>query len=91
MTEQELKDLRADVDFLLQKRITQVDIVPAVIKTRHMGEANLWVRGGLEADRPTIGEGTTNGYALYFAYDTNKIWVWNKDAATPAWKYASLS
>lgn len=80
MTEDELKKLRMDVDFLLQKRITQVDIVPAVIKTRHMGEANLWVRGGLEANLPTTGEGTSNGYAMYFCTDSKKLKIWTGSA-----------
>lgn len=72
-----LDDLQKDVDFLRNKRITQVDVVPDSIKQRAMGESNRWVRGGLAADRPTMGEPTTNGYALYWAYDTGVLSIWD--------------
>lgn len=75
-----LDQLQKDVDFLMSKRIRQVDIVPDSVKQRAMGESNRWVRGGLEADLPVMGEPTSNGFAAYFATDTNKLWIWNGTA-----------
>ena len=79
--------LEDKVRFLMEKRIIQADIVPGAIKQRAMGESNLWVRGGLEADKPTTGEGTANGYAMYFATDTLKLYCWTGIS----WKSTTLS
>ena len=76
----QVKKLQERVDYLMEKRITQVDFVPGSVRTRSMGEANLWVRGGLEANLPTAGEGTTNGYALYFCTDSKKLKIWTGTA-----------
>lgn len=56
-------------------RVLQQDLVPDVVKTRHMGEANRFIFSGLEADRPT-GAQFHNSATVYFATDTNKLFIW---------------
>jgi hypothetical protein len=76
----ELKDrideLERKLNTLSQRRIFQQQIVPDAIKMRHMGEANRFVRSGLEANRPSPPTGTDSS-ACYFATDTNKLYVYN--------------
>jgi len=77
--EERLKKLEKQVNFLSEKRITQVDVLPQVIKTRHMGEANRYIYFGLEADLPT-GFNFNNSTLAYFAYDTDKLYLYNGTA-----------
>lgn len=82
----ELQKLREKVAFLMEKRIMQTDIVPDSIKTRAMGEGNRYVIAGLDADRPT-GYTVPGSTLLYFATDTNKLWIYNG----VAWKSQTLT
>ena len=81
-----LQDLQEQVDLLRNKRIRQMDIIPDSIKTRAMGEANRYVVTGLEADLPE-GYTVTGSTLMYFASDTNKLYIWNG----LAWKSVTLS
>lgn len=82
----DLEDLKKKVDLLSQKRITQQMVVPDAIKMRAMGEANRFVRAGVTADKPTIGETSTDSIAMYYDTTTNKLYVYNG-----AWKSVTLS
>lgn len=75
----QVEELKKELDKLKQKRVYQQDIVPDVVKTRHMGEANRYIASGLEADRPD-GFDLTGSTIAYFATDTNKLWIWNGTA-----------
>lgn len=90
-TEERLKDLEEDVRFLMEKRIAQTDVLPGAIKQRHISEGVKFVRGGATADKPTKGEGTLQGYAMFYDTTTNRLYVWNSDEATPAWHYAAFT
>lgn len=80
ITAKRLDELQKQVDYLLQKRITQVDVVPGSIKQRAMGEANLWVNAGLAADLPSEGLPTAEGTSIYFETDTGVLNIWNGTA-----------
>jgi len=84
-----LKKLEDNVRFLMEKRIGQVDILPDAIKMRHVGEGIRFIRGG--KSKPTKGEGTMQGYALFYDTTAKKLYIWNSDATTPAWQYASFT
>lgn len=85
MTKEMFADLKKDVDYLMQKRLIQQDIVPDIIKTRAMGEANRYIFSGLAAARPN-GAKFGNSTRIYFATDTNVLSVWNGTA----WKSVTL-
>lgn len=74
--ENKIKELEKMIDELSSKRINQADILPSVVKARHMGEANRFVAYGLESKLPT-GYTVTGSTLCYFAYDTNKLYIWN--------------
>ena len=78
--EDRLKKLEDRLDQLENRRIFQQMIVPDAIKMRHMGEANRFVRSGLSADRPTVGETGTDSSACYFATDTDTLYIYNGTA-----------
>lgn len=75
--EKRLKELEKRIKLLEQKRIFQQDIIPDAIKMRHMGEGNRFVRSGLEADLPTVPETGTDSSAMYFATDTDTLYIYN--------------
>jgi hypothetical protein len=82
MNENKLLQLMSDfaerLSNLENARIHQSDIVPDAVKQRHMGEANRFIRSGLEKDLPIEGEGTSsNSTAYYFCTDSNKLKIWN--------------
>ena len=85
--QKQIDDLKRELERVSQKRIFQQDIVPDVVKMRHMGEANRFVWAGLEANRPTEPPNGTDSTACYFATNTNKLYIWNGTA----WKSATLS
>jgi len=77
--EKELKELKAKVELIDERRITQTMIMPGGVKQRHMGEPNSYITAGLEADLPT-GVSVTFGTIIYFATDTSKLYIWNGTA-----------
>ena len=89
--EDRLKSLEDDVRFLMEKRISQVDVLPGAIKERHVSEGVRFVRGGATADKPTTGEGTMQGYAMFYDTTAKKLYIWNSEATPPAWQYASFT
>jgi len=74
--QKQLDEMKKEIERLKNKRIYQQDIVPDIIKTRHMGEANRYIMFGLEADRPD-GFSAVVSTTMYFATDTLKLWVWD--------------
>lgn len=83
-----ISDITERLSNLETARIHQSDIVNGAVKQRHMGEANRFIRSGLEANLPTEGEGTNaNGTACYFCTDSNKLKIWNGDS----WVSTTLS
>ena len=82
----QLASIKQAVEGLLSKRIFQDDIVPGAVKMRHMGEANMYIMAGLEANRPD-GDTVTSSTSAYFATDTNKLYIWNGTA----WKSTTLT
>lgn len=88
MNDQELIDLKQDVEDLKQRRVHQSSIPPATIKQRHMGQGPMFIRAGLEANLPTSGDKTdSNSTAIYFCTDTFKLKIWNG----LVWKSVTLS
>lgn len=78
--EDRIKKLEKQVEFLMDKRILQTDLTPDVVKMRHVGEGVRFIRSGLEADLPTVGETCLQGQPFYWATDTNKLYGWNGTA-----------
>jgi hypothetical protein len=83
----DLDQLQADVELLKQRRLTQVDYTNGSVKQRHMGEANIWVNGGLSTARPATPNKTSQGTAIWFSTDTNVLSIWNG----VAWKNTTLT
>ena len=83
----DLEKLRQDVDLLMQRRLTQVDYTSGSVKQRSMGEANLWVNGGVSTSRPAQPPKTSQGTAIWFSTDTNVLSIWNG----VAWKNTTLT
>jgi hypothetical protein len=79
--QEQVRKLEEKVEFLMLKRMTQVDYVPGSIKQRHI-EANI-IFFGLEADLP---DGST-GTKAYFCTDSFKLKLWTG----ALWKSATLS
>jgi len=86
-----LEKLEEKLDYLMNKRMAQVDILPDAIKMRHISEGIRFVRGGATAQKPTVGEGTMQGYAMFYDTTAKKLYIWNSDLATPAWESVTLS
>lgn len=80
MVLKKLVDLEREVANLKQKRIAQGDVQADQIKQRHIGEGPRFIRAGLLADLPTAGEPATASAAIYFATDTNTLYIWNGTA-----------
>lgn len=80
--EQKLNDLQ-------RARIHQSDIPAGTIKQIHVGEGVVFIRSGLDAAKPTAAtaEQTRTGTPLYFATDTNKLYIYNGTA----WKSVTLT
>lgn len=82
-----VQKLEQQFEKLSNKRITQDQYLPGSIKTRAMGESNLYVYSGLAADRPTAGNIVTNSTSIYFSTDTGILAIWNGTA----WKTVTLT
>jgi hypothetical protein len=78
--QKQIDDLKKEIEQLKQKRVFQQDVVPDAIKMRHMGEGNRFVRSGLEADLPSVPETGTDSSAIYFATDTDTLYIYNGTA-----------
>ena len=84
-----IKDLEDRIRTLEGKRIFQQDLMPDVIKMRHIGEGVRFIRGGITANKPTAGEKPLQGNAIYYDETTNKLYVWN--TVSGLWKSATLT
>lgn len=58
-----------------RQKVTQSDIPPQTIKTRHLEDVVIVF--GVVADRPT---NSSTGVRAYFATDTNTLYCWNGTA-----------
>lgn len=67
------------------RRFNEADYLPGSIKQRHLEANTMIIFTGLDADIP---DGTTHTKA-YFAFDTNKLYIWNK--TTETWKSTTLT
>lgn len=85
----EVDKLKKELDALKTRRITQDMILPGVVKMRHMSEGNRFVRGGTTSKKPSEGESTTDGFAIYYDSDTNDLYVYN--SVSGAWKSVTLT
>ena len=56
----------------IRRSITQVDFLPDVVKSRHIGDGVRFIRAGLVASRPTTPE---KDGAVYYATDENKLYI----------------
>ena len=70
-TKQEIKRL---IQEELQGVIGQFDVLPDMVKQRHVGEGIRFIRSGTAANRPTSGE---KAGAVWFATNTDVLSVWN--------------
>ena len=93
MTKEELekiiKDLTDRLDKLERRRIIQSDLLPDVVKMRHVGESVRYIRGGTEDKKPTIGEEPMQGIAIYYDIDNKILYCWNTSTST--WDYVQFS
>ena len=74
--EKKIKKLEDDVRILKGRRILQSDVLPDVIKVRHMGEGNRYFYAGVVADLPD-GASVPNSVTCYFATDTDTLYIYN--------------
>lgn len=66
---------------LEQRRIGQGMIIADQVKQRHLGEGNRFIRSGLAANRPLVGEPVeSNSSACYFATDSGVLSIWDGNA-----------
>ena len=84
-----IKDLEDKVKLLEQKRVYRQDIAPDAVLQRHVGEGVRFIRDGTTDDLPAEGEEPSQGAAIYFDYETNELYVWNRDEG--AYKSVTLS
>ena len=89
MSSDKLKELEERIKKLESKRILQQDILPDVVKMRHIGEGVRFIRGGATADKPTSGEEPMQGNAVWYDEGAKKLYVWNRTAE--AWESVTLS
>lgn len=75
--EARFKDIESKLSFVMQRRITQYDVVPDAIKQRAVGEGVRFIASGIEADLPTTAPATSTGTAIYFATDTGNLFCWD--------------
>lgn len=73
--EEQIKKLQKQVDYLMQRRIDQLDIVPRAIKARHLTDKAIVF--DVEANLP---DDNTSGVFAFFAVDTNKLYCHNGSA-----------
>mgnify|MGYP006921408599 CR=1 FL=1 len=85
--ERNLDKLKEEVALLKQSRVSQTGVIPGAIKSRHIGEGPRFIRSGLATDLPTEGENATDSSALYYATDTNVLYLWDGSA----WKSITVS
>jgi hypothetical protein len=88
-TQKKLKELEDRISKLEGRRIIQADILPDVVKMRHIGEGVRYIRGGVTAGKPTSGEEPMQGNAVYFDETTNTLYIWN--TVSNAWKLIPLT
>jgi len=81
--QQQITELRREVENLKSRRITQVEILPDVVKMRHVGEGVRFIQTGLASKRPTTPAKPPNSAMLWFATDTGVLSIWN--ISTNAW------
>ena len=84
-----LKELEERIAKLETKRVLQQDILPDVVKMRHIGEGVRFIRGGITADKPTAGEEPMQGNAVFYDETAEKLYIWNRTSG--AWVSVSLS
>lgn len=84
-----MEKMQYDIDVLQKKRIYQQDIVPAVVKNRHLGEANTYIYNGQSAYLPTTGNSVTIGTQVFYAEDEKKLYIWN--STNEAWDVVQFS
>lgn len=65
------------LDDLKQRRVSQADILPQAVKTRHLGEGAPYILSGLSADRPTSGSLVTQGASFWWSTDTHVLSIWD--------------
>lgn len=87
VTDERVKKIEDQLKLMNTQRITQGQIVPDAVKSRHIGEGVRFIRAGLEADLPTSGEDVLQGQPLYWCTDTFKLKIWTGSA----WKSVTLS
>jgi len=73
---EKIKDLEDRVRTLEGKRIFQQDLMPDVVKMRHIGEGVRFLRSGLAAKLPTA-EKPMQGSAIFYAKDTDTFYLWD--------------
>ena len=83
-----LDDLQKQIDDLRVKRIHEHDILPGEIKSKHISEGVKWIRSGITANKPTSGEDTDYGGAIYYDTTANKLYIWNTVSKT--WRSANF-
>lgn len=74
--EEIIKKLEKRIEVLETRRSFQWDIAPGAVKQRHLGESNMYIWAGLEADLPE-GNEVTSSTTAYFCLDSNKLKIWN--------------
>ena len=74
-TQKQIDALKAEIEHLKQKRITQENLIPDVVKSRHIGEGPRFVRSTI--DRPTVGENGTDSAAIHFNKSTGVLSIWD--------------
>ena len=74
----ETEKIKKDIEELKERRIHQSQIPPGTIKQRHMGSGPMFIRAGLEAQLPSMGEDTApDSTAIYFCTDSGKLKIWD--------------
>lgn len=86
----QIDNLKKEINNLKVKRIYQEDITPQSIKNRAQGEPNTYVYSGLEANLPTTGvslKTTGLGCSIYWCTDSFKLKIWTGSV----WKSVTLT
>ena len=74
MDEDEKREMKRIIQDELRGIIGQFDILPDMVKQRHVGEGVRFIRSGTAANRPTSGE---KAGAVYFSTDSDTLNIWN--------------
>jgi hypothetical protein len=77
--QKQVEDLKVEVEKLKNKRIMQSDILPDVLKQRHIGEGVRFIQSGLAADLPEVNI-PMQGQQIFFATDTHTLYVYDGTA-----------